>query len=315
MADQVIDRPARRASTGHSAKVAVQRPVWMGRPSAIVVLLKGLALLAVVAIVVFPFMIVISTSLASEEAINAAGGYLIIPQDPSLEAYRTILAGGVVSRAIVVSLGITVVGTAVSLISTVLAAYALSRRGALLQKPLLTLVLLTFLFTPGIIPVYLMVKQLGLLDSYWSLILPGAVSAFNLVIVRGFFIGIPAELMDSARIDGAGEFRVLWQIVIPLSKAVIAVVGMFYAVGYWNSFFNALLYLNDSSKWPLQLVLRTYVLQGTPMGKQASEVGALPPTQALQMAIVVLAILPIACIYPFLQRHFRSGVLTGAVKG
>lgn len=287
----------------------------MGKPPAMILALKAVALVGMVSVVAFPFLIVVSTSLADEAQINAGGGYVILPTNPSFDAYLQVLSGGVVTRAILVSLGVTLVGTTISLSSTVLAAYALSRRGTLLQRPLLTMVLLTFLFTPGLIPVYLMVKQLGLLDSYWSLILPTTVSAFNIVIVRGFFMGIPGELFDSARIDGASEFRVLGQIVLPLSKAVIAVIGMFYAVGYWNAFFSALLYLNDSTKWPLQLVLRTYVLQGTPLGKEAAEVGVLPPTQALQMAVVVLAIIPIACVYPFLQRHFRRGVLTGAVKG
>ena len=293
----------------------VGRPIWAGKPPAVAVVLKGLALVVIVACVVFPFLIVVSTSLADQAQIDRSGGYVLFPTDPSLDAYRRVLAGGVVARSVLVSIGITVVGTAVSLGCTVLAAYALSRRGSFLHRPLLALILGTFLFSPGIIPVYLMVKQLGLLDSYWSLILPGAISAFNLVIIRGFFMSIPGELLDSARIDGAGEWRILWQIVVPLSKAVIAVIGMFYAVGYWNLFFHALLYLNDSSKWPLQLVLRTYVLQNTPMGKQSAETGVLPPTQALQMAIVVLAIIPVACVYPFIQRHFRSGVLTGAVKG
>ncbi|MFC7619404.1 carbohydrate ABC transporter permease [Microlunatus sp. GCM10028923] len=308
---ELITEPSRRRRRGPG----VGRPIWMGRPPAVVLALKALALIVIVALIAFPFLIVVSTSLATEAEINAGGGYVLLPTTPTLDAYLQVLAGDVVTRAIVVSLGVTVVGTAVSLVSTVLAAYALSRRGTLLHRPLLTLVLLTFLFTPGLIPIYLMIKQLGLLDSYWALILPGAVSAFNLVIVRGFFMGIPGELLDSARIDGASEFRILAQIVVPLSRAVIAVIGMFYAVGYWNAFFSALLYLNDSTKWPLQLVLRTYVLQGTPIGKEAAEVGVLPPTQALQMAVVVLAIIPIACIYPFLQRHFRRGVLTGAVKG
>ena len=148
-----------------------------------------------------------------------------------------------------------------------------------------------------------------------ALIVPTAVSAFNVVIVRGFFMGIPQELMDSSRIDGASEWLTLRRIVLPLSKAVIAVVGLFYAVGYWNSFFNALLYLNEQTKWPLQLVLRSYVLQGSPLAGADSGSSVPPPQQAVQMAVVVIAIVPILAVYPFLQRHFTKGVLTGAVKG
>lgn len=293
----------------------LRRPLWMGRPTPVTMGAKALTLVLIIGIIGLPFLVIVSTSLATEAQINSSGGYVLLPSPPTLDAYARILSGGVVTRSVIVSAGITLAGTAISMVATVLAAYALSRRGSLFHTPLLTLLLLTFLFTPGIIPVYLTVKELHLLDSYWSLILPVAVSAFNVVIVRGFFMGVPAELLDSARIDGASELRILLTIVIPLSRAVLAVVGMFYAVGYWNAFFSALLYLDDSSKWPLQLIVRTYVLQGTPLGKEAAEVGTLPPTQALQMAVVVLAILPIALIYPFVQRHLRSGTLTGAVKG
>lgn len=291
------------------------RPIWAEQPAPVVVGLKGIALIALVTIVAFPFLIVVSTSLAPQTQINAAGGYVLWPEHASLEAYRQVLSGGAVSRAVVVSVLVTLTGTALSLGATVLAAFALSQRELVWRRPLLGLVLLTLLFSPGMIPLYLIVKQLGLLDSYWALIVPTAVSAFNIVIIRGFFMTIPRELFDSARIDGAGHWWVLSGIVLPLSRAVVAVVGLFYAVGYWNAFFNALLYLNDSAKWPLQLVLRTYVLQGTQMAQESGAVDVLPPTQALQMAVVVIAIVPIVCVYPFLQRHFKTGVLTGAVKG
>jgi ABC-type glycerol-3-phosphate transport system permease component len=215
-----------------------------------------------------------------------------------------------------VSAGVTVIGSLLATTVTVLLAYGLSRRGSFGHRAMLTVVLLTFLFHPGIIPQYLTVRSLGLLDSYAALILPTALSAFNVIIMRGFFMGLPAELYDSARIDGAGEFRILAQIVVPLSKAVIAVVGLFYAVGFWNAWFNALLYLNDSHRWPLQLLLRTYVLQGQSLGDSAAASADVPPPQqAVQAAVVMVALVPILLVYPFLQRHFTKGVLTGAVKG
>ncbi len=288
----------------------------MDAPSVPLRLLKALALAVIVIVIGLPFVIVVATSLASQEQLIANGGYVLWPTHPSLDAYRQVLGGGVVSRAVGVSVGVTVAGTALSLGATVLAAYALSQRTLVGKRALLAIVLLTMLFSPGIIPLYLMVKQLGLLDNYAALILPTAISAFNIVIMRGFFMTIPCELLDSAAIDGAGHWTMLRRIVLPLSKAVVAVVGLFYAVGYWNAFFNALLYINDSGKWPLQLVLRTYVLQGSPMAQEAgASADVLPPTQALQMAVVVIAIIPIACVYPFLQKHFKTGVLTGAVKG
>ncbi len=148
---------------------------------------------------------------------------------------------------------------------TVLAAYGLSRPGSLLHRPLLFFVLVTFLIGPGIIPSYLLVSSLGLTDTYAALILPMAINAFNLVVMRTFFMNIPGELIDSARVDGASDFTILRRIVMPLSKAVIAVVGLFYAVGYWNNFFQAMLYVSDAKKWPVQLVLRQYVVQGSPL--------------------------------------------------
>lgn len=289
------------------------RPAWAGRPTLWGSGFRAIAVILLCAVVLFPFLIVISTSLATQDQINANGGFVIFPTEVSFQAYEQIFNGGVVTRALLVSALVTITGTAISLLTTVLAAYGLSRTGSLFQKPLLTIVLLTFLFAPGIIPLYLMVKQMGLLNNYWALILPVAVNAFNLVIVRGFFMNIPKELMEAARIDGAGEWRTLFQIVAPLSKAVIAVVGLFYAVSYWNAFFSAMLYLNDSTMWPLQLVLRTYVLQSTPL--VSDTLATLPPAQSIQMAIVVIAVLPIVAVYPFLQRHMSKGVLTGAVKG
>lgn len=276
--------------------------------------LRGLAVVLLCAIVLFPFWVVVATSLSSHEAITRAGGLVVIPTDLSLDAYRNILKGGIVTKATIVSLGITAVGTTLSLVVTTLAAYGLSRRGSFGHRPLLMMVLLTFLFHPGMIPVYVMVRELHMLGTYAALIVPGALSAFNLVIIRGFIMNIPQDLLDAARIDGASEWRVLGSIVLPLCKAVLAVVGLFYGVGYWNAFFGAMLYLRDSSMWPLQLVLRTYVLQGTPlMNDVAGE--SPPPQQAVQMAVVVIAIIPILLVYPFVQRHLTKGVLTGALKG
>ncbi|HEV7713005.1 MAG TPA: carbohydrate ABC transporter permease, partial [Asanoa sp.] len=148
-----------------------------------------------------------------------------------------------------------------------------------------------------------------------AVILPVVVSAFNVVILRAFFMEIPAELVESARIDGASDGQIFGRIVLPLSKAVLSVIGLFYAVGYWNAFFGALLYLNDSAKWPIQLVLRTYVVNQQQLGVDQVGTAELPPQEALQMAILVISIVPILLVYPFIQRHFSKGVLVGAVKG
>jgi putative aldouronate transport system permease protein len=298
------------------------KAVWEEEPTAVGRVGKPVVLALIALAVAFPLYVVVVTSLSSTEAVTRAGGLVVVPRDLTIAAYVQLLSGGVVTRALVISVLITLIGTAFSLWVTVLAAYGLSRPGSLFHRPLLFVVLLTFLFGPGIIPSYLLVNSLGLIDSYASLILPTAVSAFNLIVMRAFFMAIPAELIDSARIDGAGEFAILRRIVMPLSKAVVAVVGLFYAVGYWNAFFNALLYLNDNNKWPLQMVLRTYIVEQqalpTGAGGVASGVGlglAPAPGLAIKMAIVVIAIVPVLLVYPFIQRHFTKGVIIGAVKG
>jgi putative aldouronate transport system permease protein len=275
---------------------------------------KGLLLTLCCVAVILPFVAVISTSLADQNQVNAAGGYVLWPTKPSLDAYQVIFAGGVVSRALIVSVVITVAGSFLAIVCQSTLAYALSRPGSFAHKPILLAVLFTLLFSPGMIPSYLMIKELGLLDSYWSLILPGLANGFQIIVMRAFFLEIPEEIIESARIDGANDLQIFLRIVLPLSKAAIAVIGLFNAVAYWNAFFNALLYISDNAKWPLQLVLRTYVIDSSTIGPTApGEI--LPPQESLQMAILVVSLLPIVLIYPLLQRHFAKGVMIGAVKG
>lgn len=278
---------------------------------------KAIVLTVACALVIIPFLGIVSTSVAPADQVTNAGGFVLLPREIDLTAYRSILSGGVVSRALLISILVTGVGTALSLVLTAMLAWALSRRGTVGNRAMLLLVLVSLLFSPGMIPTYLVVRQLGLIDSLWALIIPTAVSAFNVIVVRAFFANLPEELIDAARIDGATEWQIFRRIALPLSRAVLAVVGLFYGVGYWNAFFNALLYINDAAKWPLQMVLRTYVVNGTEMG--ASEMGTVvehaPQQTTIQMAILVISIIPIVIVYPFLQRHFAKGVLTGAVKG
>ncbi len=290
------------------------RPPWMEKPTRLGQTAKALAVVVVVAAVAYPLLGVIGTSFASQTDIIRSSGLVLWPDHPTLDAYRTIFTGGVVTRALVVSLGITVFGTLASLLVTVGMAYGLSRRDVTGSRFILMTALFTMLFNAGIIPNFLLVKGLGLYDTYAALVMPTLVSAFNLVVLRSFFMNLPEELYDAARVDGAGDFRVLVRIVLPLSKAVLAVISLFYAVTYWNAFFNSLLYLNDSDKWPLPMVLRTYVLQGQSLNA-ASAGEVLAPQQAVQMAVLVIAVVPILCVYPFLQRYFTKGVLTGAIKG
>lgn len=291
------------------------RPAWMPAPSPLITALKAVSLVIILALVIFPFLVVIGTSLASQKEVIDSGGWVLWPRQLDFSAYLQILTGGVVTRATLVSAGVTIVGTACSLLTTIFMAYALARPRLFGGKPVLILVLLTFLFSPGMIPTYLVVQSLGLLGSYAALILPVLVSGFNLLVLRGFFQGIPDELYEAARIEGANEWQIMWRVALPLSKAAIAVVGLFYAVSYWNSFFSAILYLQDSAMWPLQVVLRQYVLEGSPLaGSIATAEARVSAPTSIQMAVVVLAMIPIVCVYPFIQRHFSKGVLTGAIK-
>jgi putative aldouronate transport system permease protein len=287
----------------------VPMPAWPMR------VFKGLVLLVFCAVVIIPFVGVISTSVAPNKQVNESGGLVLLPDSINFNAYESLFAGGVVTRALIVSIFVTVVGTVLSLTVSCLLAYALSRPGFTAGRPILLIVLFSMLFSPGIIPMYLVVKGAGLLDSLWALIVPVMVSAFNVIVLRAFFSNLPSEITESARIDGAGELKTFGYIVLPLSKAVLSVIGLFYAVSYWNAFFGALLYLNDSKLWPLQLVLRTYVINDTQLGSAELGTELLPPQASIQMAILVISIVPILLVYPFLQRHFAKGVLTGAVKG
>lgn len=285
----------------------------MEKPRPLTQAAKAVALVAVVLLVCVPFLVILSTSLASPEEVVDNGGWVLWPTEPTIQAYRDILDGGIVTHALGVSAGVTVVGTLFSLFCTVTLAYALSRPGVFGGRPVLLLVLFTFLFPPGMIPSFLLVKELGLLDSYGSLIFPVLINVFNLVVLRGFFQSIPDELYEAARLDGAGDWRVLWSVVLPLSKAALAVVGLFYAVAYWNSWFYASLYL-ESDHWPLQQVLRTYVVAGSGLTDTATSEGTVNAPQTVQMAVLVIATVPILLIYPFLQKYFTKGVLTGAIK-
>jgi len=292
------------------------RPVWDEPPGVAGQVAKGSVLTAVVLVVLVPLWVALVTSLSSRETINAAGGLVLVPRGIDVSAYRIIFSGGQISQALWISMLVTVFGTAVSLLVTIPAAYGLSRPGSVGHRGLLFFFLLTFLVYPGLVPSYLVVTGVGLKDSLWALILPSALNVFNFVVVRAFFQNLPAELLDSARVDGAGEFRILWRIVLPLSKAVVAVVGLFYAVGYWNIWFAALLYIDDNEKFPIQRVLQTFILAGQTPQTSGTAVGtALPPTLAIKMAVVVVTVAPIAAVYPFVQRHFTRGVILGAVKG
>jgi putative aldouronate transport system permease protein len=291
------------------------RPAWMGRPSPAVSALKAATVVVVLALIAVPFWLVLATSVSSDAEVNANGGWSLWPDKLDFSAYTNVFKGGTIGHALWVSVLVTAIGTALSLASTTFLAYALSRPNVPAGKPILLAILFTFLFPAGMIPSFLVVTDLHLFDHLAALFVPVMINVFNLVIMRGFFQGIPEELYEAARLDGAGDLRTLARIVLPLSKAIIAVVGLYYAVGYWNDYFRAMLYINNTSAGhvPLSTVLRGY-LTSTNAQTETGEATVSIAVQKNIAAIVVMAILPIAAAFPFLQRFFTKGVLTGAVK-
>ena len=272
-----------------------------------------LTLIAV--IMVIPFIYVIAASFATEAEIQTRPIFFI-PDSPTLDAYARIFdmndMGTRVFHSLLISVCVTAIGTFINLFFTTTMAYGLSRTNLIGKKPLLNMVLFTMVFGGGMIPLFLVVKGLGMYDTYAALILPGAISAYTMIIVRNFFMELPRELEEAASIDGCSDIGIFIKIALPLSLPCLATFGLFYAVGHWNNYFGALLYLEDSTKFPFQLVLRNIVMQ---TAETQTDPNALIPEDTLKMAVIVIGTVPILIVYPFLQKHFAAGVMVGAVKG
>ncbi|GAB6939170.1 carbohydrate ABC transporter permease [Isoptericola variabilis] len=297
-------RPLR--STGRARKPSVGVRVFQVVNA---VVLTGFALLCLI-----PFLNVLGSSLATPGEI-ATRPFILVPHTFTLDAYRYILSTSTIFQAMGVSVIVTVGGTFLSLLVTALMAYALSKRYLKGRRVINFLVVFTMLFSGGMIPTFIVVQKLGLIDSLWSLILPVLVNAFNFVIMRSFFQGIPDSLEEAARIDGCSDLGVFLRIVLPLSLASIATIGLFYAVYYWNTYQAAILYINDSEKWPIQVLLRQIVIVASGMNADEGSVDVVPPAQSVKMAVIFVATLPMLLVYPFIQRFFVKGALIGSVKG
>jgi putative aldouronate transport system permease protein len=271
-------------------------------------------LLALAAITVLPLLYVLAGSFASESEIDSRP-FFLWPKQFVTDAYDYMFGTDVFVRALLTTIGVTAVGTLVQLALTLTMAYPLSKRYLPGRTLFLNVVIFTLVFSGGMIPTYLVVRDLGLLDSYWALILPLAINPFYLIIVKSFFQELPEALEEAARIDGCNELGVFRRIVLPLSKPIIATFSLFYATAIWNDYMSPLLYINDEQKWTLQVFVR----QLTAPNADAENVlnvqeSALFPQQGLKFAVIVLATLPILFVYPFLQKHFAKGVLIGSVK-
>lgn len=268
-------------------------------------------------VMVYPFWHVIMMSLSSVEA-TAKGGVFLWPKGFNLETYAKVFNDPSIWSGYFTTILVTLSGTFFGTLFTATTAYPLSKKYLPFSKAMLLLVLFTMLFSGGMIPGYLLMKNLGLIDNRLSLILPGLVSAYNVIIMKSFFQSLPESLEESAKIDGATEVTVFWKIILPLSKATIATIALFTAVGYWNDYFSTVLYINTKERWALQAVLR-YMLTNTNQAMQSAGVSVAAATNVtaatIKSASVVVATVPILCVYPFVQKYFVKGVMIGGVKG
>lgn len=275
-----------------------------------------IVLTLIVFVCLYPFLNVLAYSFSGYNAV-LSGKVTFYPIDFTLSAYKSILGRPQIWDAMRVTVYITLIGTALSLFLTILAAYALSRKNLPGRAFLSGMVLLTMYFSGGIIPTFMVVKQLGMYDKLSALFVPQAISVFNFIVMRNFFKQIPESLEEAATIDGASDVRVLTRIILPLSVPIIATIGLFYAVQYWNGYFDALLYIKSPEKYTLQLRLRSLLFSDelNNSGQNQEGIGTQVMTQTLKMACVAVSTIPILIVYPWLQKYFVKGVMLGSVKG
>jgi putative aldouronate transport system permease protein len=269
----------------------------------------------------FPFLMVISGSLSTENDI-VNFGYQLIPRHISLNSYRILLLGSSrIVDAYGISVIVTVVGTVLSVFATSMGGYVMARRSFKYRNILSVYVIITMLFNGGLVPWYIIcVRYLHLKDTLWAMILPPLANAFNLFLIRNFMLSIPEDLHESAKMDGAGEFRIYYRLIVPLAKPVLATVGLFVALGYWNDWFLGLMFVDKQELQPLQLLLRTLVsnvefLKSSSNAAAIQQISAQIPSESIKMALTVVTIGPIVFLYPFVQRYFVQGLMVGAVKG
>lgn len=288
------------------------------RRDKIFLICNAIVLILLCAIILYPVLYVIGRSFMMD-AERAAHPLSIIPREPSIHAYEFIfMRGSYVLNAYGITILKTILGTAANLLTSILLAYVLSRKNYPLNKPLTFMVVLTMWFDGGIVPNYMLMKSLHLTNSFWVYILPGLVSAWNLLILRNFFMGIPSGLLESATIDGANDAQILFKVVIPTSGAAIATIGLFYAVTHWNSWFDAVMYITDRKLWTMQVFLREIIRSAQVLDivePEAASRARIPQAEMVQMATIVITALPIICVYPFVQKYFVKGVMVGSLKG
>jgi len=277
----------------------------------------GLAILLTIILlaILIPFWRVIVTAFIPLDIYTREGiPFFLSPTKWTIEAFKQLLGHSLFPRAIWNSVIITLLGTAISLFLTVPLAYGLSTRNLPGRKLIMTLILFTYLFSPGLIPVYLLITGMKLTNNYLAIILPPAVSVYNTLVMMSFFEGLPEELKDAARIDGANELQVLWHIILPLSKPILLTIGLFYAVFFWNEFFTPILYLNETNLMPLPVLLRNILISASFNEYVEYDAFSSSSLESLKAAGVLITMIPMIMIYPWIQRYFTKGTLVGGVK-
>jgi len=281
---------------------------------------NDLFLLLILLAIIYPLIYVVSASFSSPNAV-VSGRVWLFPVNFSLDGYKAVFASDSIMTGYANTLFYTVTGTMISVILTIAAAYPLARRDFKPRNIIMLIFAFTMFFGGGIIPTYILVKNLGMLDTRWALILPQAMSVFNVIIARTYFQSTPSELLEAAQIDGCSDIRYLVSVLLPLSKPIIAVLALFYSVSIWNSYFDALMYTNRESLWPLTLVLRDILvansvnmsmMQNVDIDTLSAKIGL---SELLKYSLIIVSTVPLLIIYPFIQRYFVKGVMIGAIKG
>ncbi|MCS7462337.1 carbohydrate ABC transporter permease [Paenibacillus doosanensis] len=279
--------------------------------------LNALLMIGLCIVTLYPFLYVLFASLSEATSFLQNRGLLLGPAGFDLSAYQAVFRNPMIIKGYENTLLYVVLGTAINLVMTAIGAYVVSRPNLYFKDAIMFFIVITMVFSGGLIPSYLLVNQLGMMNTMWALLIPGAINTFNMIIMRTSFQSVPVSLEESARMDGASDWTILFRIVIPLSMPVIAVMILWYAVGHWNSYFSALVYLRNSEKYPLQLVLRDILIANSTdsmmVGSASDDKYAIGET--IKYATIIVSTLPIICLYPFLQKYFVKGVMIGAIKG
>lgn len=273
-------------------------------------------MVVIMVITLYPFWYVLVCSFSNADIVDSTVGLVLWFRGFDLKAYEAIFKYDLIWTAYANTIFYATVGTSVNLLLTTMGAYALSRRSLIGANLIMKLVVFTMYFSGGLIPLYLIVSSLGLLNTRMALIIPSAISGINLIIMRTSFQGVPVELEEAAIIDGASPYQIMRKIIIPLSVPVIMVIGLYYLVGHWNKYFDGLIYLTDTQKYPLQLVLRSILIKnGTSELMEKSKFANQRLSQTIKDAAIMVSVIPIICVYPFIQKFFIQGVMIGAIKG